>query len=79
MRRILPIARSHARRTDRQRRSLRALRPADFADDRTGIPTRLGHPFRTGSPVRRSATGVHGDVPGEKVADLKVGIVLEES
>lgn len=61
-------------------RSLRSLRPADFADDRFGIPTvtdilaELEKPGRDPRPAfstARFAAGV------EKVADLKVGMVLE--
>ncbi len=61
-------------------RSLRALRPADFADDRFGIPTvtdilgELEKPGRDPRPAfstARFATGV------EKVSDLKAGMVLE--
>lgn len=61
-------------------RSLRGLRPADFADDRFGIPTvtdilaELEKPGRDPRPAfstARFAAGV------EKIVDLKVGMVLE--
>ncbi len=61
-------------------RSLRALRPADFADDRFGIPTvtdilaELEKPGRDPRPAFTTATFAAGV---EKVADLKVGMVLE--
>jgi uncharacterized protein len=61
-------------------RSLRALRPADFADDRFGIPTvtdilaELEKPGRDPRPAFSTATFATGV---EKVADLKVGMVLE--
>ncbi|MFG1933398.1 Tex family protein [Mycobacterium sp. NPDC048908] len=61
-------------------RSLRSLRPADFADDRFGIPTvtdilaELEKPGRDPRPAFTTATFAVGV---EKVADLKVGMVLE--
>lgn len=61
-------------------RSLRALRPADFADDRFGIPTvsdilsELEKPGRDPRPAFSTATFAAGV---EKVAHLKVGMVLE--
>jgi protein Tex len=61
-------------------RSLRALRPADFADDRFGIPTvtdilaELEKPGRDPRPAFSTATFAAGV---EKVADLEVGMVLE--
>jgi protein Tex len=61
-------------------RKLRALRPADFADDRFGIPTvtdilaELEKPGRDPRPAFSTATFAAGV---EKVADLKVGMVLE--
>ncbi|MBJ7340960.1 Tex family protein [Mycolicibacterium sp.] len=61
-------------------RSLRTLRPADFADDRFGIPTvtdilaELEKPGRDPRPAFTTATFAAGV---EKVADLKVGMVLE--
>ena len=61
-------------------RSLRTLRPADFADDRFGIPTvtdilaELEKPGRDPRPAFSTATFAAGV---EKVADLKVGMVLE--
>jgi uncharacterized protein len=61
-------------------RSLRSLRPADFADDRFGIPTvtdilaELEKPGRDPRPAFSTATFAAGV---EKVADLKVGMVLE--
>jgi uncharacterized protein len=61
-------------------RSLRALRPADFADERFGIPTvtdilaELEKPGRDPRPAFSTATFAAGV---EKVADLKVGMVLE--
>lgn len=61
-------------------RSLRALRPAEFADDRFGIPTvtdilgELEKPGRDPRPAFTTATFAAGV---EKVADLKVGMVLE--
>jgi uncharacterized protein len=61
-------------------RSLRSLRPADFADDRFGIPTvtdilaELEKPGRDPRPAFTTATFAAGV---EKVADLKVGMVLE--
>lgn len=61
-------------------RSLRALRPADFADDRFGIPTvtdilaELEKPGRDPRPAFSTATFATGV---EKVGDLKVGMVLE--
>jgi uncharacterized protein len=61
-------------------RSLRSLRPADFADDRFGIPTvtdilaELEKPGRDPRPAFTTATFAAGV---EKVADLKAGMVLE--
>ena len=61
-------------------RSLRALRPADFADDRFGIPTvtdilsELEKPGRDPRPAFSTATFASGV---EKVSDLKPGMVLE--
>ncbi len=61
-------------------RSLRSLRPADFADDRFGIPTvtdilaELEKPGRDPRPAFSTATFAAGV---EKVTDLKVGMVLE--
>ncbi|GJO28712.1 putative RNA binding protein, contains S1 domain [Mycobacterium marinum] len=61
-------------------RSLRSLRPADFADDRFGVPTvtdilaELEKPGRDPRPAFITATFAAGV---EKVADLKVGMVLE--
>ena len=61
-------------------RSLRALRAADFADDQFGIPTvtdilaELEKPGRDPRPAFSTATFATGV---EKVADLKVGMVLE--
>lgn len=61
-------------------RSLRSLRPADFADDRFGVPTvtdilaELEKPGRDPRPAFTTATFAAGV---EKVADLKVGMVLE--
>jgi len=61
-------------------RSLKSLRPADFADDRFGIPTvtdilaELEKPGRDPRPAFSTATFAAGV---EKVADLKVGMVLE--
>lgn len=61
-------------------RALRKLRPADFADDRFGIPTvtdilaELEKPGRDPRPAFTSATFAAGV---EKVADLKPGMVLE--
>jgi uncharacterized protein len=61
-------------------RALRSLRPADFADDRFGIPTvtdilaELEKPGRDPRPAFSTATFAAGV---EKVADLKVGMVLE--
>ncbi len=61
-------------------RSLRPLRPADFADDRFGVPTvtdilaELEKPGRDPRPAFSTATFAAGV---EKVADLKVGMVLE--
>ena len=61
-------------------RSLRSLRPADFSDDRFGIPTvtdilaELEKPGRDPRPAFTTATFAAGV---EKVADLKVGMVLE--
>jgi len=61
-------------------RSLRSLRPADFADDQFGIPTvtdilaELEKPGRDPRPAFSTATFAAGV---EKVADLKVGMVLE--
>ena len=60
--------------------SLRSLRPADLADDRFGIPTvtdiltELEKPGRDPRPAFSTATFAAGV---EKVADLKVGMVLE--
>jgi uncharacterized protein len=59
---------------------LRSLRPADFADDRFGVPTvtdilaELEKPGRDPRPAFSTATFAAGV---EKVADLKVGMVLE--
>jgi uncharacterized protein len=61
-------------------RSLRSLRPADFADDRFGLPTvtdilaELEKPGRDPRPAFSTATFAAGV---EKVADLKTGMVLE--
>jgi uncharacterized protein len=61
-------------------RSLRSLRPAEFADDRFGVPTvtdilaELEKPGRDPRPAFSTATFAAGV---EKVADLKVGMVLE--
>jgi uncharacterized protein len=61
-------------------RALRAMRPADFADDRFGIPTvtdilgELEKPGRDPRPAFTTATFAAGV---EKVADLKAGMVLE--
>ncbi|HET6736923.1 Tex family protein [Mycobacterium sp.] len=61
-------------------RQLRSLRPADFADDRFGIPTvtdilaELEKPGRDPRPAFSTATFAAGV---EKVADLKAGMVLE--
>jgi protein Tex len=61
-------------------RSLRSLRPADFADEQFGIPTvtdilaELEKPGRDPRPAFSTATFAAGV---EKVADLKVGMVLE--
>jgi len=61
-------------------RTLKSLRPADFADDRFGIPTvsdilaELEKPGRDPRPAFSTATFADGV---EKVADLKPGMVLE--
>ncbi len=61
-------------------RSLRSLKPAEFADDRFGIPTvtdilaELEKPGRDPRPAFSTATFAAGV---EKVGDLKVGMVLE--
>jgi uncharacterized protein len=61
-------------------RSLRSLRPADFADDRFGVPTvtdiiaELEKPGRDPRPAFSTATFAAGV---EKVADLKPGMILE--
>ena len=61
-------------------RLLRKLQPVDFADDRFGIPTvsdilaELEKPGRDPRPAFSTATFATGV---EKVADLKVGMVLE--
>ncbi|MCX2715124.1 Tex family protein [Mycolicibacterium sp. J2] len=61
-------------------RTLRSLKPAEFADDRFGIPTvtdilgELEKPGRDPRPAFSTATFAAGV---EKVADLKVGMVLE--
>jgi uncharacterized protein len=61
-------------------RSLRSLKPTDFADDRFGIPTvtdilgELEKPGRDPRPAFTTATFAAGV---EKVTDLKVGMVLE--
>ncbi len=61
-------------------RSLRALKPADFADDRFGVPTvtdilaELEKPGRDPRPAFTTAAFAAGV---EKVAHLKVGMVLE--
>jgi len=61
-------------------RSLRSLKPADFADDRFGVPTvtdilaELEKPGRDPRPAFSTATFAAGV---EKVGDLKVGMVLE--
>ncbi|MDG4666973.1 Tex family protein [Mycobacterium sp. 236(2023)] len=61
-------------------RALRAMRPADFADDRFGIPTvtdilgELEKPGRDPRPAFTTATFAAGV---EKVADLKAGMILE--
>ncbi|MEZ5211789.1 RNA-binding transcriptional accessory protein [Gordonia sp. PP30] len=61
-------------------RTLRTLKPADFADDRFGVPTvtdilaELEKPGRDPRPAFATATFAQGV---EKVADLKPGMVLE--
>jgi uncharacterized protein len=61
-------------------RSLRSLRPADFADDRFGVPTvtdiiaELEKPGRDPRPAFSTATFAAGV---EKVADLRPGMILE--
>jgi uncharacterized protein len=61
-------------------KTLRALRPADFADDQFGIPTvtdilaELEKPGRDPRPAFATATFADGV---ETIADLKVGMVLE--
>lgn len=61
-------------------RALRSLRPAEFADDRFGIPTvtdilaELEKPGRDPRPAFVTATFAAGV---QKVADLEVGMVLE--
>jgi protein Tex len=61
-------------------RKLKSLSPADFADNRFGIPTvtdilaELEKPGRDPRPAFSTATFAAGV---EKVADLKVGMVLE--
>ncbi|MHA3021312.1 Tex family protein [Mycobacterium sp. BMJ-28] len=61
-------------------RSLRTLKPAEFADDRFGIPTvtdilaELEKPGRDPRPAFSTATFAAGV---EKVGDLKAGMVLE--
>ncbi|WP_167109209.1 Tex family protein [Mycobacterium sp. DL592] len=61
-------------------RSLRTLKPAEFADDRFGIPTvtdilaELEKPGRDPRPAFTTATFAAGV---EKVGDLKPGMVLE--
>lgn len=61
-------------------RALRAVKPADVADERFGIPTvtdilaELEKPGRDPRPAFSTATFAAGV---EKVADLKVGMVLE--
>ncbi|GLP75553.1 putative RNA binding protein, contains S1 domain [Mycobacterium antarcticum] len=60
--------------------TLKSLRPADFADDRFGLPTvtdilaELEKPGRDPRPAFSTATFAAGV---EKVADLKAGMVLE--
>ena len=61
-------------------RSLRSLRPADFADERFGVPTvtdiiaELEKPGRDPRPAFTTATFAAGV---EKVGDLKPGMILE--
>ncbi|MFC0315590.1 Tex family protein [Gordonia phosphorivorans] len=61
-------------------RTLRTLRPAEFADERFGVPTvtdilsELEKPGRDPRPAFATATFAQGV---EKVADLKPGMVLE--
>ncbi|MDH6193593.1 uncharacterized protein M2272_000214 [Mycobacterium frederiksbergense] len=61
-------------------RTLRTLKPADFADERFGVPTvtdilaELEKPGRDPRPAFSTATFAAGI---EKVGDLKVGMVLE--
>ncbi|BBY66900.1 Tex family protein [Mycolicibacterium helvum] len=61
-------------------RSLRSLKPADFSDERFGVPTvtdilaELEKPGRDPRPAFSTATFAAGV---EKVGDLKVGMVLE--
>ncbi|TWE16379.1 uncharacterized protein FB465_1360 [Kitasatospora atroaurantiaca] len=60
--------------------ALRALRPADFADDTFGIPTvtdilgELDKPGRDPRPAFKTATFKEGV---DKIGDLEVGMVLE--
>ncbi|SEH53511.1 uncharacterized protein SAMN04489835_1112 [Mycolicibacterium rutilum] len=61
-------------------RALRSLKPGEFADDRFGVPTvtdilaELEKPGRDPRPAFTTATFAAGV---EKIADLKVGMVLE--
>ncbi len=61
-------------------RTLRSLRPADFADERFGVPTvsdilaELEKPGRDPRPAFETATFAAGV---EKVGDLRPGMVLE--
>lgn len=61
-------------------RTLRTLKPAEFADDRFGVPTvtdiigELEKPGRDPRPAFSTATFAAGV---EKVADLKPGMILE--
>ena len=80
VRRILDRAGVTAAEIIGDERKLRAMRPADFADDRFGIPTvtdilaELEKPGRDPRPAFVTATFAAGV---EKVGDLQVGMILE--
>ncbi|MFF7989637.1 Tex family protein [Kitasatospora xanthocidica] len=80
VRRILAAAGGELRELIGNGERLRALRPADFADDTFGVPTvtdilgELDKPGRDPRPAFRTAVFKEGV---DKIGDLEVGMVLE--
>jgi uncharacterized protein len=79
-RRIVAACGRDVRTLARDGSALKSLRPADFADERFGLPTvrdilaELEKPARDPRPVFRTASFAHGV---ERIDDLKPGMVLE--